>query len=176
MRKISILISCLIIVFLLIIYPCLTDFSGSYKTDINKLIKKRLSKKATKARVYKDLSSWKKARATHYNSLDPRQTRKNTNGKGSSCRMIKSGSIALGYFLTDNIIRNKIKVFVQIKAKNLNIITPYGRNIFLVDDSMNQRFSSIESEYNVDFNQNDLNSYFKTIGTFEVEIKIFRIS
>ena len=80
------------------------------------------------------LSGWQKAKASYYNSNDPSQTKSRCNGVGAFGRRIKSGSIAMGSNLAKNLNKKGIVVFVQVK--NCNIVTPYGKGIFRIDDTL----------------------------------------
>jgi hypothetical protein len=119
-----------------------------------------------------NLPMWCRASASHYNSMDLRQTKKNPDGIGSFGRRIKSGSVALGSKFTDILKKNKITVYLYVKG--MNIKTPYGRNIFRVDDSMNKRYRTWENFY-IDFFHKDLNRQYKKLGRFQVKFTVYKI-
>jgi hypothetical protein len=125
-------------------------------------------------KLLKTMRGWHTASGSYYNPLDSYQTRKNTNGIGAFGRMIKSGSIALGSFFTKIFKKKKMQVFVQVKGKNLNIQTPYGKNIFRVDDAMNARYNG-KKQFHIDFYQKDLDHAHKKLGRFPISFKIYKI-
>ena len=118
------------------------------------------------------LSGWQKAKASYYNSKDPSQTKSNCNGVGAFGRRIKSGSIAMGSHLAKDLNKKGIVVFIQIK--NCNIVTPYGKGIFRVDDVMAQKYNK-NNAFHIDFFYKDLDSKHKRLGRFIVEFRIFKI-
>ena len=118
------------------------------------------------------LSGWQKAKASYYNSNDPSQTKSRCNGVGAFGRRIKSGSIAMGSNLAKNLNKKGIVVFVQVK--NCNIVTPYGKGIFRIDDTMAQRYNKNDT-FHIDFFYKDLNLKQKRLGRFIVEFRIYKI-
>lgn len=121
--------------------------------------------------LQKDTIVWNVANASFYNSKDPSQTKKRADGIGASGRRIRSGSIAFGSPATKNFIKNKI---VYIEIKDCNIVTPYGKGIFRVDDSMNKRFNR-EDKFFIDFHHKDLTSKQKRMGRFNIEFRVYKI-
>jgi len=111
---------------------------------------------------------WHIAEASYYDSMDSTQTKSNPDGIGASGRLIESGSISLGSTYTSKIMKEKRIVFVQIK--DLDIVTPYGKGIFRVDDAMHQRYNQ-EGRYYIDFLDKDLNEELKRKGRFNVEFR-----
>ena len=93
---------------------------------------------------------------------------------GSFERMIQSGSIALGSSFTKFFIKEKDKMEVFIEIQNLNVVTPFGKGIFRLDDSMGSDFTNNE-EFYLDFNKENLSNHLKGVGRFKVEFRIFKI-
>jgi hypothetical protein len=118
------------------------------------------------------LSGWQTAKASYYNSKDPSQTKNNCNGVGAFGRRIKSGSIAMGSHLAKDLNKKGIVVFIQVK--NCNIVTPYGKGIFRVDDTMAKRYSK-NNAFHIDFFYKDLSYKQKQCGRFVIEFRIFKI-
>jgi len=111
---------------------------------------------------------WHIAEASYYDCMDSTQTKSSPDGIGDSGRLIESGSISLGSIYTSEIIKKKRIVFVQIK--DLDIVTPYGKGIFRVDDAMHERYNQ-EGLYYIDFLDKDLGEELKRKGRFNVEFK-----
>lgn len=115
---------------------------------------------------------WFTAEASYYDSRDEDQTG-NTTGRGASGRMIRSGSIAFGSSYTKDILSdNKV---IYIKIKDMNVVTPYGKGIFRVDDRMGNKFNK-EGQYYIDFFYKDLNERQIDRGRFKVKFKIIKTS
>lgn len=109
---------------------------------------------------------WKKAEASYYNPMQISR-----HGLGASGRKIRSGSIALGSTFTKNFIKKEI-VFIEVK--DCDIVTPYGKGIFRVDDMMHPRYSSKEDKYFIDFFYGDVSSRQKRLGRFKIEFRILK--
>lgn len=107
--------------------------------------------------------------------MDARQTKKNPDGKGAFGRKIKSGSIAFGSDQTEIWRKGKKTVFIKIIRKGFNVKTPYGLNIFRIDDAMNKRYRKA-GVYYIDFFSKDLNKKHKKLGRFNVEFTIYKIT
>lgn len=122
----------------------------------------------------KVLSDWQVASGTYYNPKDSSQTRRNTDGVGAFGRAIESGSIALGSTFTKFFLEKKEKIKIYVEIKNLNVITPFGKGIFRVDDSMGKCSPSAE-DFFLDFHEEDLTSYLKRVGRFDVVFRIYKI-
>lgn len=147
--------------------------SGTTKTDKPKGIIEKYTPKTVKEKAVSDSSlAWKTARASFYDSRDTSQTKKDCNGIGASGREIKSGSIALGSSLTESFIKKGLVVFIEIK--DCDIVTPYGKGIFRVDDAMAKRFNR-KGKYYIDFFSGDVNSHQKRLGRFKIKFRIYKI-
>lgn len=118
--------------------------------------------------ILQAFSNWQEVNATWYDPMDPKQTRKNPDGRGAFGRMIKSGSIAFGSAFTE--IFRLEKMLVYVETRDLNIMTPYGLGIFRVDDKM-----ANESGCRIDFFQGDLNQEQKIQLKNGVTFRICRI-
>jgi len=127
---------------------------------------------SAKDRKIETLSGWQKAKASYYDSKDPSQTKDNCNGIGAFGRRIKSGSIAMGSSFTKDFRKNGMKVFIQVK--NCNVVTPYGKGIFRVDDVMAKKYNN-KKTFHVDFFYKDLDSRHKRLGRFKIEFRIYKI-
>lgn len=166
----------LVLLFIFIFSPLAFSVSGSYgKMEIDKF--KELEKSEPVLKTVKDellevFSDWNIAEASYYDPKDTTQTKENPDGKGTSGRMIGSGSIALGSFFAEKIKKEGIKVFIQVK--DFNVMTPYGKGIFCVDDFMANRFNKKDKTY-IDFFHKDLNLKYKRIGRFKILFKIVKI-
>jgi len=141
----------------------------SFKEKNIKTISKNIEDELTEK-----LSNWQTAVGTYYNPMDSSQTKKNPDGIGASGRKISKGSIAFAFgpSFTKQFIRDT-HVFLEIK--NCNVITPYGKGIFRVDDLKNIRFNDDNTFY-IDFNYQDINSVQKEQGVFLIEFKIKKIT
>lgn len=152
-------------VFVFSILRPLAIVSGNTKTDTSK-------KESTSHKFLRPVSNWQTAEATYYDSQDQAQTRAGGDGIGSFGRLIKSGSIAIGSaFITELSKENEI-VFVQIE--NFNVMTPYGKGIYRVDDTMAERFRKKGKLY-VDFFHKDLNLRLKQKGRFNVKLRFLKM-
>lgn len=171
--------SVVIVVFLFVFIfsmfsPLAINVGGNIKTDKSKKEvenKKSIPKTVKDIRI-EDISGWHTARASYYDSKDSSQTREDCNGVGALGRRVKSGSIALGSSFTDELKKEGVVVFVQVK--NLNVITPYGKAIFRVDDLMAERFN--KKGFHIDFFYEDLDSKHKLLGRFKVKFRIYKIA
>ncbi|HLP86302.1 MAG TPA: hypothetical protein VK153_00265 [Candidatus Paceibacterota bacterium] len=125
--------------------------------------------------VAKDPSSlWMKANASYYDPLDSNQTKKNPDGIGSFNRKICSGSIALGSAIAKTYKDKGLIVFIEVDMDSIDFITPYGKNIFRVDDVMAKRYR-VEGKYYLDFFHKDLCEDYKKMGRFDVRFRIIKI-
>ncbi len=122
----------------------------------------------------KTLSDWQTASGTYYDPKDSSQTRSGTDGKGSFGRMVQSGSIALGSTFTKFFLQEKERIKVYIEIKNLNVVTPFGKGIFRLDDSMGKCPSS-PNDFFLDFHEGNLTNHLKRAGRFNVVFRIHRI-
>lgn len=129
--------------------------------------------KTVKSEAVVDSLVWKNAEGTYYNPKDKSQTKRNPDGKGTSDRRIKSGSVALGSPLTKTFLSKQFIVFIQIK--DCSLITPYGKGIFRVDDAMGTRFSNKDDKFFIDFYHKDVNSKQKHKGRFKIKFRFFKI-
>jgi hypothetical protein len=129
--------------------------------------------KTVKSEV-RDSLAWDIAKASFYDSKDASQTKSGGDGIEASGRRIKSGSIAFGSPLTETFIKKGLIVFIQIK--NCNVVTPYGKGIFRVDDAMASRFSNKKDKFYIDFFHKDVNSKQRQMGRFKVKFRIFKIT
>ena len=120
--------------------------------------------------IVKDSLSWKTARASYYDPYDRKQTKNKPDGLGASDRRIGSGSISLGSSFTERFIKKGIKIFIQIK--DCDIITPYGKGIFRVDDTMGKRFNNKRDKFFIDFFRGDLDYKHRQLGRFFVQFRI----
>jgi len=120
--------------------------------------------------IVEDYSDWKTARASYYDPYDRKQTKKNPDGLGTSDRRIGSGSVSLGSSFAKRFIKKGIKLFIQVK--DCDIVTPYGKGIFRVDDTMNKRFNSRKDKFFIDFFYGDLDYKHRQLGRFFVKFRI----
>jgi len=139
-------------------------------TVVDHLLKDKKSLISKKEKRLKKLLKWHKASASHYGDLS-----KVGNGKGigSFGRKIESGSIAFGSDITKEFVKKGFDVFIEIK--DFDIMTPYGKGIFRVDDMMGKEFSKTH-KYFIDFCSLDLGSKHKYMGRFKVQFRIVKIS
>lgn len=163
--------------FVFIFLSPIIKLGSSINTKTDKSVeltqKRMLDSTFVKEEVIGDILGWKTAKASYYDSNDPKQTKIDCDGVGASGRRIKSGSIALGSTFTKNFIKKDIVVFIQVK--DCNIITPYGKGIFRVDDMMNHRYNNKDDHFFVDFFHEDVNSKQKRLGRFQIEFRVFKI-
>jgi len=113
---------------------------------------------------------WEIAEATYYDPSDSKQTRENTDGRGASGRKVERGSVAMDSIFFCHYQKQKKIVYIEIK--NSNLITPYGKGIFRVDDRLNERYK--DKRY-LEFNHDDLSEKYKRIGRFNVRYRVVRI-
>lgn len=146
------------ILFLLILIPF--SFSLNTLKEVHK--QKKFIPSTKKEEI------WHTAQASYYDSKDEDQTG-DTTGIGASGRIIKSGSIAFGSIYTEKILkRNKV---IYIKVKDMNVMTPYGKGVFRVDDLMADEYNK-KGHYYIDFYHEDLSERLKEKGRFKVKFKI----
>lgn len=153
--------------------PHVINLGGNMKTDKflkKEVVIKKVTSKTVKQKGIISLSGWHVAKASYYDSNDSTQTREDCDGVGALGRQIKSGSIALGSSFTEGLRKDEM-VFVQVK--NFNIVTPYGKGIFRVDDVMSKKFS--RNGFHVDFFHEDLDSKHKLLGRFPIWFRIYKI-
>ncbi len=163
------------VLFAFIFYPLAIDVSGSIKTNKKEDWTKILAsspKSASDTTMY-FASNWTTAEASYYDSKDKNQTREDCNGAGAFGREIKSGSIALGSAFTEFFLKKEMEVYIQVE--NLDVVTPYGKGIFRVDDVMHNRFNK-KGNFYVDFFHKDLSSKLKRMGRFKIKFRICKIS
>ena len=101
------------------------------------------------------LSDWQFASGSYYDPKDTTQTKVGCDGKGAFERMIQSGSIALGSSFTKFFVENKKEMEVLIET-NLNVMTPFGKGIFRLDDKMGKSYSMNSHNYFLDFQEENL--------------------
>jgi hypothetical protein len=128
--------------------------------------------KTIEDKLMEAFSNWKTAEATYYDPMDSTQTKKNPDGKGTLGRLISSGSISLDSSIVGTIQREELEVFIEVL--NLKIMTPYGKGIFRVDDSMPGDYSG-KNHFHIDFFQDDLDSRHLRQGRFKVKFRICKI-
>jgi len=168
------------VVFLFVfIFSPVTNMIGSHgstKTDkFLELLEKKepIIPKTVEENILEAFSSWQTANASYYDSKDSLQTRENCNGIGAFGHYITSGSIALGSTFTETFRDKGMEVFIQIK--NFNIMTPYGKGIFRVDDMMSSKFNR-KGKFHIDFYHKDLSLKQKRMGRFKVNFRIYKIT
>jgi hypothetical protein len=159
----------LVFVFLSVLYPV---FNVGGNTKAKLFFEKNFKKKVSQKKSLEIPSGWCTASASYYDPKDPRQTKKKADGKGAFKRKIKSGSVAFGSVHTQYFKEKGLTVFIQIEG--LNIKTPYGKNIFRIDDAMNKRYRQ-EDKYFIDFFYKDLDRKHKKMGRFQIKFKIYKI-
>ncbi len=158
-------------VFIFSLFAFSLNISGNTETD--KIKEFVVNKDTTDLKIVEvndsvvnDSLVWEKAEASYYN---PMQISKH--GLGASGRKIRSGSIALGATFTKNFIKKEI-VFIEVR--DCDIVTPYGKGIFRVDDMMHRRYSSREDKYFIDFFYKDISPRQKRLGRFKIEFRILK--
>lgn len=154
---------------LIVLFSIVIDESGNNKIKKNKTLE--IAKKDSRKSNQEDLS-WKIAEASYYDPMDPKQTKENPDGIGAFGRRIDHGSVSLGSSMVDSIRKEKLLVF--IKVEDLDIITPYGKGIFRVDDSMSKDYQK-NGKYYIDFREQDLEWNYKKLGRFNVKFKFHKI-
>jgi hypothetical protein len=176
----------LVLLFIFIFSPLAFSASGSYgKTEIGKtkvLGNSEPIPKTVKEEIpcdslsiaIKTLSEWQTASGSYYDPKDTSQTKVNCDGKGSFERMIQSGSIALGSSFTKFFVEKKDEMEVLIET-NLNVVTPFGKGIFRLDDSMKKKKGFLKDNYYLDFHEENLTRRLKDIGRFKVNFRIYKI-
>jgi len=122
----------------------------------------------------KTLSDWQVASGSYYDPKDTLQTRKGGDGRGAFERMVQSGSIALGSAFTKFFVEEKENIEIFIEIKGLNVITPFGKGIFRLDDKMGEDYS-INNSFFLDFLEENLTAKLKRIGRFNVYFRIYKI-
>lgn len=175
----------LVLLFIFIFSPLAFNASGSYgKTEIGKIKVLGNSEpilKTTEEEIkcdslsiaIKTLSEWQTASGSYYDPKDTSQTKLNCDGKGSFERMIQSGSIALGSSFTKFFVEKKEEMEILIET-NLNVVTPFGKGIFRLDDKMGKSYSK-KDHFFLDFHKENLTSRLKRIGRFKVNFRIYKI-
>lgn len=123
--------------------------------------------------IEEKLSDWQVAECSFYDPLDSSQTKANPDGVGTSMRKIESGSIGLGSSFTKDFIKDSSCV-VFIQVKDCDIVTPYGKGIFRVDDTMRGRYNKGDKFY-IDFFYGDLTYSLRRAGRFDVEFRVHKI-
>ena len=123
--------------------------------------------------VVKRLSDWNTGEGSFYNATDPNQTRPDANGIGAYGRKVEKGSIAFGNRAFQDILKAGKQVYVAVKGFE-NVETPYGKGIFRIDDTMNERYNQ-KGKFNIDFHPSDLPKDMQTKGRFPLEFKIVKI-
>ncbi len=162
--------------FVFIFSPVITGSNGSIKRDkLMELLSKKetVAPKTVEVNILEAFSDWQTANASYYDSKDSTQTREDCNGIGAFGHYIMSGSIALGSAFTETFRKRGMEVFIQIK--NFNIVTPYGKGIFRVDDIMSSKFNR-KGKFHIDFYHEDLSLKQKRMGRFKVNFRIYKIT
>ena len=167
----------LVFLFIFVFSPLAYNASGNVGSpEIDKckelVINNDVTPKTVKDEVIEVLSDWQTAEASYYDSRDSKQTKGVCDGIGAFGRAIGSGSVALGSSFTENFREKNLVVFIQIK--NCDIVTPYGKGIFRVDDMMAQRFNK-KGDFHIDFSHEDISLKLKRKGRFQVEFRIYKI-
>ena len=121
------------------------------------------------------LPEWTTAQASFYDTYDSTQTKPIPDGIGASNREIKSGSIALGSTFAEQYVKAGIEVYIEICNLGIDIMTPYGKNIFRVDDLMAKQFRTKEGRCYLDFFHGDLTADYKRLGRFNVKFRVIKI-
>ena len=121
----------------------------------------------------KTLSDWQVASGSYYDPKDTTQTKVDCDGKGAFERMVQSGSIALGSSFTKFFVKKKKEIEVLIET-NLNVVTPFGKGIFRLDDKMGEDYS-IDGDYFLDFHEENLTKELILAGRFKVLFRIHEI-
>ena len=166
---------CLVLLFILIFSPVaiVSGCIGKMKIDKTKeLGKSEPISKTAKDELIEVFSEWKIAEASYYDPNDSAQTKKDCDGVGAFDRAIGSGSISLGSSFTEIIREEGMEVFIQVKG--FNVITPYGKGIFRVDDTMSGRYNKV-GKFHIDFFYEDLSLKHKRQGRFKIMFKIVKI-
>ena len=165
----------LVLLFIFVFSPLAFNVSGNVGSpEIDKLemVEKEATPKTVKDELMEAFSAWKKAEASYYDPNDSTQTKEAADGKGTSGRLIQSGSISLGASFAKIIHDEGMEVFLEV---NLPILTPYGKGIFRVDDTMAERYAK-SNKVHIDFFHEDLDSRHKRLGRFKIQFRIFKIS
>ena len=131
-----------------------------------------ISDSVKKETLVRDSLVWQTAIASYYNPYDRKQTKKKPDGLGTSDRHIRSGSISFGSSSTRCSLKKGLIIFIEVK--DCPIVTPYGKGIFRIDDSMGKRFNK-DKKFYIDFFQKDLDSKHKRMGRFKVKFRIYKI-
>lgn len=119
------------------------------------------------------VDDWKVAEASYYY---PSRMNNGYGGYGATGRRIKTGSIAVGsHFFKENFIKKGNIVYIQIKDSD--VITPYGKGVFRVDDLMGPRYNNRRKKDNffIDFFYKDVNREHRKAGRFNVMFRIYKI-
>jgi len=113
---------------------------------------------------------YQEGEASYYDPLDPNQTREGTDGIGAYGRPIESGSVAFGNRVFHEALKKGEEVYIQVKGFE-DVETPYGKGVFRVDDTMNQRYNK-QGQFNIDFSSEDVGQERKNKGRYPIEWKI----
>lgn len=160
-----------------------TGAIGSPEKDKRVIVSEEATPKTVKAEENCDslsiaietLSDWQVASGSYYDPKDPAQTKECCDGIGAFGRVIESGSVALGSIFTKLFLEVKDQIIILIEIKDLsNIVTPYGKGIFRLDDTMGGSFSSDENFF-LDFHKKNLTKKMIRKGRFDVEFRIYKI-
>ena len=165
-----------VLLFIFIFSPLAFNVSGSIgKTEIAKsklLVFEKPVIKTIEEEISQAFSDWNIAEATYYDPKDTAQTKKCPDGIGTFERMVGKGSIALGSSFTEVIREKKLEIFIEVM--NLDVMTPYGKGIFRVDDAVPGDYEKIKKVH-IDFYHEDLNPTYKRIGRFDVKFRVIKI-
>ena len=123
-----------------------------------------------------NLSEWQTASASHYGQ----NFSKVGDGRGLGCfseERIRSGSISLGSSIVKKLKRFKkggAPIYVQVNDKDINVVTPYGKNIFRVDDKMAKKFCK-EDRFYIDFFYKDIDMEHRNLGRFKIKFRVISL-
>ena len=90
---------------------------------------------------------------------------------------IRSGSISLGSSIVKKLKRFKkggAPIYVQVNDKDINVVTPYGKNIFRVDDKMAKKFCK-EDRFYIDFFYKDIDMEHRNLGRFKIKFRVISL-
>ena len=80
----------------------------------------------------------------------------------------------LNFLFIEIIHKQKISIYVQVNNKDINIVTPYGKNIFRVDDKMAKEFCR-EDRFYIDFFYKDIDMEHRNLGRFKIKFRVINI-
>lgn len=146
--------------------------SGSTKLDKPIMVMDTLTIKTVKNEAVADSLAWKNAEGTYYDPKDKKQTKKHPDGRGTSGRKIKSGSVGLSSEWVRELMLKEYFILIQIK--DCNKITRYGKGIFCVDDCLNPRYDK-KKKFHIDFYHKDVTFKQKQIGRFKIKFRVYKI-